>query len=98
MQVVSQASVSAHQDSGLYSIKTMMMGMFESFQNFQNAMAVTFMEQSKRHVVMMEQWWKDMEFLLERQRQDMAMRMDQQHMDIDAFIERSMSSVISQVP
>jgi hypothetical protein len=76
----------------------MMIGMFESFQNSQNAIARTIMEQSKSHATMMEHKRKEMEIWLEQHWQDMAQCMDQQRMDMAAFTERSMSLVINQVP
>ena len=50
------------------------------------------MEQGENHATMMEQQKKDMEFQLE-QRQDMAL-----YMDIAVFTERSINSVINQIP
>lgn len=92
MQGAFQASINADPDCRLDSMKTMMIGIFVSFHNFQNAIIKKIMEQGENHATMMEQQKKDMEFQLE-QRQDMAL-----YMDIAVFTERSINSVINQIP
>ena len=47
---------------------------------------------------MMEQQWKEMEFCMEQQQKELTLRMEPQHCELAAFIERSVSAVISQVP
>jgi malate synthase len=57
-------------------------------------MAQTIIDQSKNHVALIEEQWKDMENRLEMQCQEMEIRMK----EMSVHTERSMNSIISQVP
>jgi deferrochelatase/peroxidase EfeB len=98
MEVASQASVSAEEDIGLESMKSLMRDMFAEFKNLQKEMA------QNNHRVEQEPCYthgtttKGHGKSIGLQLQEMEMQMDQQRKEMDDFTKRSMSSVISQIP
>jgi hypothetical protein len=98
MQVASQASVNAEENLGQGSLNSLLKEMFAEFKTSQKEMAQTIIDQSKNHAALMEQQRKNMENRLEMQRQEMELRMEMRMKEMTVHTERSVSSVISQVP
>jgi hypothetical protein len=90
MVVPSQASVSESPNPAI-DVNLIMLNMLQKRQENQEA-------SNKRNVDMLEQHWLDTEMRMEQQRKDMDIRMDQQRKDMAIMHEKSVQTMMNQVP
>jgi hypothetical protein len=90
MVVPSQASVSESPNPAI-DVNLIMLNMLQKRQENQEA-------SNKRNVDMLEQHWLDTKMRMEQQRKDMDIRMDQQRKDMAIMHEKSVQTMMNQVP
>jgi hypothetical protein len=91
MIVASQALVSESQNPPIDNMNLIMLNMLPKMQENKEA-------SNKRNINMLEQYQLDMEVQMEQKQKDMDMRMEQQRKDMATMHEKSVQSVMNQVP